>query len=394
MGSGRSVEAFSARASGRFLRKTHEVKAVPGRRIRVNSRSLPTSSLLRSSLLASTVVSAGVLAVNGNAVAACLGENTASVLCNTANPATGGALATTFNDASLVTLNSGANISAGANATVTAGSGLLRFNHNDPAGVAGGITLTHLGAGDVTYTGTGNVAGGISIPVMAGAASITQSAGLVTGGISVSALGGVTINTVGSQIQNSSIYLGVPNLGANLSIDAGAISNPGGDAIRIQGAGGNVAGDIFIRTHEAVVGNVLHTDMGLWGRFDFIADANIDGEIRLNPNAASRSAPTNITFNQDFVITTNNERAGLDVRHSSSMGAMTMRTKAITGGRVAVSAVNSPNSLIVDGSLSRGTWTGAVPGMEYDLALGGNVLGAWLFWTGRSKRGRERKRLG
>src|SRR5688572_15231976 len=97
----------------------------------------PRTRWLQAALLASTA-----LVLPHEAAAACLSENTANVLCNTANPATGGALNTTFNDATLVTLDPRANISAGAGATVTAGAGLLTFNHNDPAGVTGGITLT------------------------------------------------------------------------------------------------------------------------------------------------------------------------------------------------------------------------------------------------------------
>ena len=130
----------------------------------------------RRALLASTALSgvfiAAIAGNPGSALAACAGENTASVTCDAVTPATAGTLNTSFAGSTVVNVNPGGAITTGgAHATVTSATGTLNFNHNDPAGITnnlvGGNGLDLVtNSGSITYLGnagvTSNFATGIA----------------------------------------------------------------------------------------------------------------------------------------------------------------------------------------------------------------------------------------
>ena len=106
---------------------------------------------------------AALMAQPQAALAACQGVNTANVLCDAANQATGGTLMTTFPGTTTVDVNAGGRINTGGAAATVTAPGSLTFNNNDTTfGIVNtggtGVTLTN-NFGAITYTGIGAVTG-------------------------------------------------------------------------------------------------------------------------------------------------------------------------------------------------------------------------------------------
>ncbi|MBR1232642.1 autotransporter domain-containing protein [Bradyrhizobium sp. AUGA SZCCT0182] len=196
----------------------------------------------RSTLLAGTAFTgafvAAIVAYPQGALAACLGESTASVTCDAGNQATAGALTTTFNGTTIVDNNAGGKIDAGgAFANVTA-AGSLTFNNNDTTfgitNIAGsGVTLLN-NFGAVTYIGNAAVTGAADAITASSA-----SAGNVTVTSNATALGTSNSGISANKTAGSGDIL-VNGSGAATGADFGIVVGHSGTSggITISGSGG------------------------------------------------------------------------------------------------------------------------------------------------------------
>jgi len=167
---------------------------------RFAERTMLFSPRRRATLLAGTAFTgAFIAAIAGypqGALAACLGENTASVTCQApGDQATAGTLNTTFAGTTVINVNPGGKIdTGGATASVTA-AGSLTFNHNDTIfGITGtggdGVRLTNT-FGAVTYLGNA------AVTATGGSGVLASSAG--AGNLTVTS-NATALSTVGSGI--------------------------------------------------------------------------------------------------------------------------------------------------------------------------------------------------
>src|SRR5688500_3834686 len=147
----------------------------------------------RRTWLGSTALlaSLAVTAAPSEALAACVGENTGSVTCDAANPATGGTLESIFAGTTVVTVNPGAKNDGislfgnatfgGASVTVTAPGSLTFTNSDTIFGIANTVNLRNA-FGDISYIGNA-AASGIGAQAADGTISIFNTAAIGTGGL-------------------------------------------------------------------------------------------------------------------------------------------------------------------------------------------------------------------
>ena len=281
----------------------------------------------RAALLATTALTGAFIAVMANpqsALAACLGENTANVLCDAAHPATAGLLDTTFAGTTLVTVNAGAAITTAARARVTA-AGTLTFSQNDPSGIDGplgaGVTLIN-NFGSIAFTGNGPVSGGGGISATAGS----------SGNISI--------------IANSSV------VGAFQGI---AVVNSGTGASLVTGGGliqGGILSAIFVNA-SGIGPGAGNDGIRIFGT----------GDVSNSNNPVIEALITNSANNSNIVIDHPGTITGAD-------GIFAMTTG---GGNIAVTASNNVGAV-----LGTGITTEVVGGTSTVNVTAGNVQGGFV----------------
>lgn len=299
------------------------------------------------------------------ALAACAGENTASVTCDAANPATAGTLNTSFAGTTLVNINAGAAINAGGASVSVLAPGSLTFNHNDAAGITavgsdavslanpvGGVTyvgnadvisasgrglvVTGGGAGDVLITNNATVAGanvgllasrsGTGLIRVDGSGTISGGTGGIlathfgggpgagSNGIELSG-SGTTVTTSGAAI--SAAIMNAVNA-SNVLVDrAGFIGGPQGIVASTDGTGHvTVAGNTTIassgvaitaRQTNNVLGTIGHVTVSGSGVINSSAGIGILAEVTGANNAGDVTVDRSgsITANSSAVIATN-----------------------------------------------------------------------------------------
>ncbi|MGM4964440.1 autotransporter domain-containing protein [Tardiphaga sp. 1201_B9_N1_1] len=302
---------------------------------------MPGNSIsLRNALLASA--SLLVLAAPPEALAACSGLNTATVLCDAANPSGGrletfGPFETTVNidvGAGLVANVTGGNGSV-AGAFVQGGTGDLMFNLTDPAGIwnthtsnGTALALGNTGTGAIIYRGWADIrAAGVGLEATgAGAITLTQSSGVIevdAGGRAIKAVssgGDITIDTTGSRINgvistqtsaNGAVTITTDAISGIETRDAG--SGTGSIKITANGVINNPLGNAISISHANVTGPVEVT-----------TNAEVHGGIGINITNPS-TAPVTLTLTANQTVT---GAVGL----TNANGNTVIRTRAINGG--------------------------------------------------------------
>jgi autotransporter-associated beta strand protein len=269
----------------------------------------------RVGLLTSTAFSGAfaalIAAFPQSALAACLGENTANVLCDAANPATGGLLDSTFSGDTVVSIGAGSQITGtavapdganyGAMVTTAGLPGSLTFTNNDTvSGIPGGVYLAANGSvsylsnaptGDVTIFGGGGDGTGVinfvnraaagnifayyggSSPATGNAVSISSSGAVgsifaftevpVTSGIRIETLAGSTATSIGAQADGTGniVLTGSGSVTAR-GMKAIITNADSAGAISIDFNGSVIAASNGITGQTAGSGNVAITGTG------------------------------------------------------------------------------------------------------------------------------------
>lgn len=277
------------------------------------------------------------------AAAACAGENTATVLCDAANPATAGALSTSTAGAATVNINAGAGITGGASASAGA-TGDLTFKHNDPAGIGGAIFLDNSGTGGIFYTGAYNAGTIFPTIIGNGPISIRQTGGTL-GGIVIQpfSTGPITINTVGSQLGSSLLIANFTGAAQNVDITTGAITPSPGNADILVALGSTATGNITVKTTAPVTNGVrLQTDGT--GAISFTADSTVNGgSIVLGSASSPNTAAKTLTLNDHATV---DSGLGISV---NGKGVTTVTTKGVTGSLI---ASGTSGSVTVNGNVN------------------------------------------
>jgi hypothetical protein len=316
-----------------------------------------------------------------DALAACSGVDTGSVLCDAANPS-GGSLSTTFSGATTVDINAGAGITAFAGARIIAGSGGdLVFTNNDPAGISssrlfGAVSLSNQGTGGVFYTGSADVVGGIDAVTNGGPVSIRQTAGTVTAsGTAINVFntsfptGSVNLNTVGSHIVATGTGIGIfiQTRGSqnDVNITTGAVSASTSGAAILVRAGSPVlgGGDLTFTSQGPVTGSVTLQNSGL-GAVSAVVNGEMNTTLSAFTDNSANAAPVTLTVNQDI--------RGSVTAYSFGTGTVTVHTRG--AAVVGASSHGANNSLIVDGNVATSTVAGF--GGASDSAVGFNFNGS------------------
>ncbi|CAN7528806.1 autotransporter domain-containing protein [Bradyrhizobium sp. LjRoot220] len=364
----------------------------------------------RRALLAGTAFTGAFIAAMAanpqSALAACVGVNSASVLCDAANPATAGTFTTSFAGGTVVNVNAGANInSGGASATVTAAGGLT-FNHNDTTfgitnaastGVSllnnfGAITYTGNaavtatigdaivaisgGAGNVTVTSNAAVLStfnsGISASKSAGSGDILVNGnGAATGGASGIAVahhgtsGGITISgsggTTGTSNTGISASIDTATNASNILIDrSGAVTGRSGISASHAGTGNiTVTGGSLVSSTAGtgIIASQLNNVAGTNGSVTVggSGDVNAVGGFGIIAEVTGTNNSGSVTVNRTGNVTATN-------------AALT--ASASGGGNVTVSGVGNVNS-----TGGFGIFATAIGG-NVQVAAAGTVSGA------------------
>lgn len=277
----------------------------------------------RGSWLAGTAFTGAfvtIVAVFPNsALAACLGENTGSVTCDAADPATGGALTSSFGGTTVVNVNPGGQIDAGsANVTVTAPGSLTFTNSDTVFGIPNGVALRN-DFGAVSYIGNAATSGVTAVSTD-GAISIVNTATVGGGSITGFAAGNgsVTINSI-----------------ANV-----------GSSIAGRSAG---AGDVFVSSTGAVSG-MIEAGSGT-------GNAGVTGSGSVTSPATGISALTGGAGNA--TITYNGTINATDVALSAS-SADGNATVTGSGGVTSAASTSAVSALASGNGNSLIAWNGAV----------------------------------
>ena len=321
---------------------------------------------VRKALLASTALIA--FAAPQGAFAACLGQNTGSVLCDAAHPATAGTLATSFGGATTVNVNAGAAINVSASATVTA-AGDLVFTHNDPAGIAsiaarndfgainvaanaailtGGLTALDNSAAStspIMVTANQNITGNVSV----------QNAGSGTTTVTTSAIAG-TLNVSGHGANSSVLVNGVVNSG-NLATTGGAVfaanlTGSGNATVTTAGAVSGSASTFNPSGWTTLVGsNVTLSSSSAAGQVAFNSNGSVSvdgfrplagGDVTGVQTAVSGVAPAVININGAVSVKNRfsiGSAAALGVNHSQNFSSASASTTLVTNGPISVDTV-------------------------------------------------------
>ncbi len=313
----------------------------------------------RAALLAG--VSSVAISHGSDALAACSGVDTDTVLCDAANPS-GGSLTTIFAGSTTVTVNAGAGITGTAVATVTVGD--LTFNHSDPGGIGNpgvlGVALSSSGTGTVTYTGSANVTGphALSALTIDGTISIRQSAGVLAGEIdAVSQSGSILIDTTGSQVvsQATGIFAQTGAQG-DISIHTGAVTTvPGQHAIFVRSAPFTNGGRYFGVTTDGVITGAIGVFNDGLGTTGLTARETVNGAINIQATNTANTSAVTVTLDRDV-------NGAVTVRNGGT-GSTNVHTHGVTGGRLEATGTGANNSLVVDGNVAMGT----------QIAFGGSV---------------------
>ncbi|WNV08592.1 autotransporter domain-containing protein [Tardiphaga sp. 709] len=200
----------------------------------------PVTWLGSTALLASL---AGTV-VPSEALAACVGENTGSVTCDAANPATGGMLITSFAGTTVVTVNPGAQIDTGpASVTVTA-PGSLTFTHSDTNfGIPQIVTLSN-DFGDISYVGNA-ATNAVNAQGTTGTIDILNTAAIGTGGLAA-------LTTGNGKIQ----------INSNATVNGTIFGQSSGGDVFITGSGNVTSTTAGISATTVGVGNAIITYNG------------------------------------------------------------------------------------------------------------------------------------
>lgn len=323
----------------------------------------------RAGLLASTAVTGVLIAAIGGhpqrALAACLGENSANVTCDAAHPASLGALTTTFAGTTLVNINAGAAITAGAQVNVIA-PGSLTFNHNDPAGITGfagnAVSLSN-GNGGITYVGNADVTGSGSSGI--GAAGGGAGNVLVTNNATVfGTLNGVTLSHTGTgAIRFDGTGSARAFNGSAISIAHTGIGPAAGtNGIVVSGSGGTdgaATGIVATITSAANASNILVDRAGtIGGGVGIIATSAGTGNVTVagnntitatagngiialqSGNAAGTVGSVTVGGSGDITASSNGIDATI-VGGNNSGNVTVTRNGVITANGVAINALNS-----------------------------------------------------
>ncbi|MGM4919640.1 autotransporter outer membrane beta-barrel domain-containing protein [Tardiphaga sp. 813_E8_N1_3] len=338
----------------------------------------PVTWLGSTALLASL---AGTV-VPSEALAACVGENTGSVTCDAANPATGGMLITSFAGTTVVTVNPGAQIDTGpASVTVTA-PGSLTFTHSDTIfGIPQIVTLSN-DFGDISYVGNA-ATNAVNAQGTTGTIDILNTAAIGTGGLAALTTGNgkiqinsnATVNgTIFGQSSGGDVFItgsgsvtsttagisattvGVGNAtitysGPITSVDAALFASTFDGNATVTGSGSVTSADTAGAIKAWVAGNGPGNALIAWNG----AVNNTAGGAGLSASADAGSATVNVLGN----VTSTNAAA---VRASSGTGTATVTVAndvTLKGGFQNAIDVGSPfgnvNLVVGDGaSISAG----------------------------------------
>ena len=278
-------------------------------------------SLLASSSLIVTSLVAGVGAFGigafapGEALAACSGENTASVVCDAVTPATAGTVTTTLvnavpNIAASVRVNAGAAINAGGLTVDQSGVvGDLLVFVDDPAGITGAadaVSVTNSTGGQTTFNNQGGTitAGGNGVTVTTGAALSPAGVGVTTGVINAGGFFGVGV-------------LSAANSGVDVT---GAITASNGIGVQVLTTG---AGDASVGVGANVTGGVAGVNATATGTGDVTitsqAGTTIRGDTNFGVLGQSTNGDVTIVINGDVGTAVN--PTGFDAILGRSNGA-------------------------------------------------------------------------
>ena len=329
-----------------------------------------------SSWLASTAFSgafAALIAAFPQSALACVGEDTGNVLCDAANPATGGMLTTSFAGTTVVAINPGARIDTGpATVTVTA-PGSLTFTNSDTIFGIPQIVILRNDFGDISYIGNAaasavfaqGTAGTIGIlntatagdlqAIATGSGNITiDSNANVTGIYGQSAGGDVfitgsgSITSTASGISAATTVLGNATItwnGPITSTDAALFASTVDGNATVTGSGNVTSADAAGTIKAWVSGNGPGNALIAWNG----AVTNTGGGAGLYASTNFGSATVNVLGN----VTSTNEVA---VRADSANATATVTVAnglTLTGVQNAInvgSAFSNVNLVVGDGA--------------------------------------------
>jgi uncharacterized protein with beta-barrel porin domain len=333
-----------------------------------------------SSWLASTAFSgafAALIAAFPQSALACVGEDTGNVLCDAANPATGGMLTTSFAGTTVVAINPGARIDTGpATVTVTA-PGSLTFTNSDTIFGIPQIVILRNDFGDISYIGNAaasavfaqGTAGTIGIlntatagdlqAIATGSGNITiDSNANVTGIYGQSAGGDVfitgsgSITSTASGISAATTVLGNATItwnGPITSTDAALFASTVNGNATVTGSGnvtsadaagtikawvsGNGAGNALIAWN----GDVTNTGggAGLYASTNFgSATVNVLGNVTSTNEVAVRADSANATA----TVTVANGLTLTGVQNAINVGSAFSNVNLVVGDGASISA--------------------------------------------------------
>ena len=352
----------------------------------------------RGALLASTAFTGAFIAVIAGhpqgALAACSGVNTANVLCDAANQATGGTLNTTFSGSTVVNVNPGGKIDTGGAAAVVTLAGNLAFNHNDTTfgivnggGVLPGVGLNNVGSGGVTYTGNANVTGAgggitanasasgdVTITNNATVTATTQGVGIQGVILTVIASGNILINGSGNA-SGPQLGIGAFHFGKGNITISGSGNTTGGMQANISSS--TNPGNILINRSGAVSGGVLGSTAGT-GSVTVAGDGPVAGTngqgimVTHSNNAVGTNGSLTVGGSGD-VSTTVGVGIGAQIFGANNSGSITVsRIGNVTGSVHGITALTAGRGSVMV------TGTGNVSGSNgFGIraeSIGGSVL--------------------
>ena len=310
-------------------------KTLPRRRLSL----LASSSLVVTSLVAGVGAFGVATFAPGEALAACAGENTASVVCDAVTPATAGTVVTTYvnavpNISASVRVNAGAAINAGGlTVTQTGVVGELLVYVDDPAGISSaagtGVSVTNTTGGRTTFNNQGGIvigSGGDGIYVSTGAAALPTTSVNITTGEVVAAGAGVQAISSGA--------IGVDVNGTILAGLSGVTAQGNGDGNVSVGVGANIVSlGAGVVASNSSTGDVTITSQ---------AGTLIRGDSNYGVVGQSTDGDVTIVINGDVGASVN--PTGFDAVLGQSLGAGNVSVTAngdIYGGFAGVQAITS-----------------------------------------------------
>jgi uncharacterized protein with beta-barrel porin domain len=325
------------------------------------------------------------------ALAACQGENTASVTCDAANQATAGTLSTSFAGATVVNVNAGSKIDTGG-ATASANGNLLTFNHNDTTfgitntGVSAGVSLSNVGA--ITYLGNANVnalgsngvtafrtgAGDITITnnatvTAAGAGIVANASGGPAGTILVNGSGDVAGGTWGIY----AVHTGLGLLPGGITISgSGNTSATGGVGIDAQVTNANNTGSVLVNR----TGTVTVTEIGILAQTFGGGDVSVTGVGNVSSSGNAGIVAASTGGNGNVLVTPAGTVSGTEGIRASAAGSGTSTVNIAHDVTATHALGNAVVSVTSDGLNTVNVTAGTVQGGQSAISAISSGTGA------------------